>query len=152
MAAAEQTARGRLLARGPGRAADLLALAPSAHAAVAQRLAAGLAAALGVPADRLRAADRLEALLRVTRDELPEISAEDWRDSGLAGAIQVHPYDVMWLVESTASRQGWAAQRATLPAPPRTEEEWIDCILGMRVDEFLRFFALAAPAPRAAAI
>jgi hypothetical protein len=57
----------------------------------------------------------------------------------------------MWIVEQEGDRRGWTAQRATLPNPPRSEDEWIDRMTEMRLDEFLRFFALAA-APRGEAM
>ena len=146
--AAERRARARVASR-PTVGPDEIVAASVSDAALrphAVRLLRDLAAALGVEPGALRPEDRLADLLTVRRPDLPEVSDADWAATGLRDRVQVHVYEIMHLVEGLATREGWRRQWATLAPRPRDEEEWIDAIAAMRVDEFLRFFALTMPA------
>ena len=46
----------------------------------------------------------------------------------------------MHVAETQSTREIWTARWESLEHPPRNEDEWIDRLLEMRVDEFVRFF------------
>ncbi len=151
MNAGRTIVRARLEDREDRTTIDLLQSSNVAPVAAALRLAEGLAKELGVAAGKLRPEDRLGDLFRVRRPEFTAISDKQWADSKLGGFFEVARYDIMFLVEHTSTRAGWTAQWRTLDPRPQNEDQWLDRIMQMRVDEFLRFFVRAAESapPRA---
>lgn len=141
--------RARLARRTPAEIASLLsdARTPLGTQPAAFGLATHLGEVLGVDPRMLRANDRLDDILRVRSDEVPEVSGREWTASGLKGSIVVCSYDIMHLVETSADQTKWRAKWASLGTPPRNEEAWIDIILSMSVGEFLNFFGEIAKDP-----
>jgi hypothetical protein len=111
------------------------------HAERANALIISLAKLLQVEPTSLRPDDRLGELLKVTAEEIPEVSLDEWDHTGLKKFIVLGAYDLMHLVEAWSDRKSWSRKRDSLVQPPRNEEEWLDLILDMSVADFLRFFA-----------
>jgi hypothetical protein len=141
--AARARVRQRFAQRASMATSDLLSSAsiPVDLRGAATDLVTRVGSVLGVDPGTLRAEDRLGEVLRVNSEELPSIKSDDWGQAGLPMYIVVHTYDLMHLVETYSDRLKWKAKWASLPAPPRNEEQWIDLILVMTVGEFLSFFA-----------
>jgi hypothetical protein len=141
--AAQARVRERLAQRVPRPTLDLLrdASLPVDLHSTATALVTRAGLVLGVDPCLLRAEDRLGEILRVDAEELPSIQPDEWRRAGLPMRVTVHSYDLMHLVETFSNRSKWKARWASIPGPPRNEEQWIDRILAMTVGEFLNFFA-----------
>lgn len=138
----------RLAARTPAELGSLLTDAGTSQSfrSAATVLATRLGAVLEIDPKLLRANDQLGDLLRIHSDELPFVTSQEWAESGLEGSVVVCSYDIMHIVETQSDKAKWRAKWASLPAPPRNEEAWIDLILSMSVGEFLSFFAEIAKA------
>ena len=111
---------------------------PETNAAVT--LLKGLGSILEVPPGTLRADDRLAALFRVRRDELPGVNDRVWAASKCGGFVDIAVYDLMHLAEISTPPTIWERRWRAFTPSPRNEEEWIDLMLAMRLDQFLRCF------------
>lgn len=138
---AEQRVRSRLNERSSWDLRELVIAAglPPSHVPSAQKLLADLGANIGLDVTKLRPDDRMSRLLRVARDELPEI-ASAWEKHGFGEYVEVFSYDIMHVVESLADPHRWRDKWQSLDSPPANEEEWLDRIMDMTVGAFLIYF------------
>lgn len=114
---------------------------PADLAGPAMDLLRGLSQVIGIDPGRLRPDDVLGDLLRVGRNDLPEVSARDWEKAEFHEFVEVHSYDIMYLVEQHSDWKRWRENYNQMANPPRNEEEWIDLIMSMTMSEFLSTFA-----------
>ncbi|MGH7561067.1 MAG: hypothetical protein ACRENB_08600 [Gemmatimonadales bacterium] len=122
-ALARQGVARRLAAREEMTLADLVRASRAAPLAAARRLLAVLAGTLGVPVGRLRPEDSLEALFDVP--EAPETLSTE----------------LLQELRQITNRGSWERMAATITPSPRTDRDWLDVQLGLRVQEWVRTWA-----------
>lgn len=102
------------------------------------------------PVGRLRPADKLGEVFRVSREDLNRIGIIAvqrftlWPVGEPLGPFFIaFGYEIVEAAGDCTTRRGWKRQRLALPKPPRNEAEWVETSLEMTLREFLQFFGAA---------
>ena len=141
VAASREVVAGRLASRAEG-SVEALAEAARAHPeAAGVVLLEILGRSLGVAAGKLALRDSLERLFDVGPDDLGPALAREWR--GLDPPKGLDPLSVGLLRElaRVAPVPSWAPIAAAVDPTPASDREWIEVMLGLRVDEWVRTWA-----------
>jgi hypothetical protein len=96
-----------------------------------------LADLVGVPAEYLRPEETLQDLVTVRRDELPQVSDDDWTLAGFREQAQPYAYELLYLLEDGSDREAAREAWERLEPRPQTEEQWIDHLMTLTVEQFV---------------
>ncbi|HEV8357784.1 MAG TPA: hypothetical protein VGQ17_13610 [Gemmatimonadales bacterium] len=137
--AAEKRLSGRAELPLPVLAAESRAVSPAAAIVLLETLGR----TLGVPPGKLRANDSLESLFAVRPEEAAAPAREPRDAAGPADGED--PLSAMLLAElrRVTMRSAWERMSRTITPPPRGDGEWLNVMLGLRVDEWVRTWAPA---------
>ena len=141
VAASREVVAGRLVSR-PERPVEVLVGASRARPeAAGVLLVETLGRSLGVAPGKLLSRDSLERLFDVRPDDLGPRLAREWR--ALDPPKGLDPLSVGFLRDLTrvAPAPGWAPIAAAVDPSPESDREWIEVMLGLRVDEWVRTWA-----------
>lgn len=96
---------------------------------------------LGIEPERLRARDSLEALFDVRPEHLSTQLAGEWR--ALEPPPGLDPLSAVLLKELAlvTPRAGWEAIAEAVAPTPESDRDWLNLMLGLRVDEWVRTWA-----------
>lgn len=128
---------------------ELVAECRSASPPGARALLLLLARVLGIGAGRLRARDLLDELLELRPRDLRGLTRKDRELLRARAALDPLPALLLEELRAVTTPSGWDAIGGSIRPPPLTDAQWLNVMLGLRVDEWVRTFA---PAVRAAAI
>lgn len=104
-----------------------------------------LGAHLGIDPRVLRASDKLGDVLGVAKSELQlsQEEASEWEKWGFEERLEPHSYELLETLQQITTQEGWRAQWNTLSAPPRSDDQWLNFIMGMTIADFVSFFSPA---------
>jgi hypothetical protein len=108
----------------------------------ARVLLEALEATLEVPFGNITPDDRLGHVFRVRLIDLPEISEQVWKNTGLHQTLEVFGTDILYVVEKQSTKPWWSSRHRALNPSPKNEDQWIDAIMNMSARQFLEFFAM----------
>ena len=139
----EEIVRGRLAAHERMSIEDILSASgiPVSRRQRARHVLVRLASILGVEPELLRPTEKLRDVCRVTRGSIPSMSDSEWRHANVGEQVEVFGYDILDAMERISSKGHWKNAWKSLELPPQDEEQWINLIMEMDLNEFLRFFS-----------
>jgi hypothetical protein len=120
-------------------AAQCRAVSPGA----ALVLLGALARALGVPPGLLRPNDLLEALFDLALDGRPLVPIEEWAAFDPPNGVDPLPAVLLDELRRVTAPSAWTEMAATITPPPGNDSQWLNVMLGLRVDEWVRTYAPA---------
>jgi HAMP domain-containing protein len=97
------------------------------------RIVAGV---LTVDPGKLRAEDRIAALLRVERADLPDVAGTTWDDAGLPGFVTPLAYELWQAILDALDPVRWR-EHAARSQDYRSEEEAVSALLSRSISEML---------------
>ena len=127
----------------------LVAECRSASPEAARALLLLLARVLGIGAGRLRARDLLDDLFELRGQDLRGLTRKDRELIRARAGLDPLPALLLEELRAVTTPSGWDAIGGSITPPPLTDDQWLNVMLGLRVDEWVRTFA---PAVRAAAL
>ena len=137
--AAEKRLTGRADVPLPVLAAESRAVSPAA----AIILLDTLGRTLGVPPGKLRANDSLELLFAVRPEEPAEVPPEARDAAGSTDGEDALSATLLAELRRVTVRSAWERMSRTITPPPRGDRQWLNVMLGLRVDEWVRTWAPA---------
>ena len=139
--ASRELVAGRLAGRTPMPLDELAAESRAVPLQAGMVLLETLGRVLGIEPERLRARDSLEALFDVRPDHLSTRLAEEWH--ALEPPPGLDPLSAVFLKELAlvAPRAGWAGIAEGVAPAPASDRDWLNLMLGLRVDEWVRTWA-----------
>ena len=149
MAAWRQAVARRVADRPEIPLAALVAECRSSSPEAARALLLLLARVLGIAAGRLRARDLLDELVELRPEDLRGLTRKDRELLRARAGLDPLPALLLEELRAVTTPSGWDAIGGSIRPPPLTDAQWLNVMLGLRVDEWVRTFA---PAVRAAAI
>jgi hypothetical protein len=87
----------------------------------------------------------------VTLSDLDPDASEVLLKYGFGQGISPFHGDILFAVENSIDPELWQARRMSMKDVIKDEDHWTEQILGLRVDDFLRFYAALLPQDGAAA-
>ena len=102
-----------------------------------------LARALGVEPGLLRANDLLEALFDIALEARTLVPREEWSALDPPDGIEPLPAALLDELHRVTDPSRWEELAATITPPPRNDSQWLNVMLGLRVDEWVRTYAPA---------
>jgi hypothetical protein len=106
----------------------------------ARVLLSRLGEALQIAPGTLRPSDKFSEVFRVPHSDLGGAASSVLTRYRYPDPIEPFSYDVLYVVDTTSTKAKWEKQRVTLTSPPNNEDEWLDLIMAMSLQDFLRFF------------
>lgn len=100
---------------------------------------------LRVQPGHFRPQDRLGALLSFSADDLGAGAATVLEKYGLE-QLEVCGEDVLWMLTKVADAEVWECYWRSLAVRPRTDDEWINLLMGMTLCELVNTFGVAIAA------
>jgi hypothetical protein len=100
-----------------------------------------LASIVGIEADYLRPDDRLGNIFRVDEQELPDDVRPVLRKFLSGDRIVVFGFEILALLERRIAMERSILERPLLLPAPKSEDEWMERLLGMTVEELLSVLA-----------
>lgn len=143
VAASQEVVAGRLAGRETDRV-EQLGRATRAHPGVAAvPLLEVLGRALGTAAGKLLPREPLEPLFHVSADELPPELRDDWLSFGADRGVDPLALNLLRELAELAPREEWGWLADAVDPRPVSDRDWIEVMLGLRVDEWVRTWAPA---------